>query len=229
MKKYIFIIILLFALSCALSAISCAPYAAMADVKLETGLPNIPGNQLTVGQELPEYINYLFIFGLGLVAFLALGQMMLGGLTYILAAGNVAKVEAAKDTIQQALIGLGLLLVSYLLLNAINPDLVNLRNPNLTPPAFQGNAPTGGTVDFWWDESPCGEGQYPVIDGHCSYAEKPFSNYICCSNVSIPTYNHVWGKGNCTEGRKEVSKSFCEGLKKPWFFNNVCCTNIPSQ
>ncbi len=145
MKKYIFIIILLFALSCALSAISCAPYAAMADVKLETGLPNIPGNQLTVGQELPEYINYLFIFGLGLVAFLALGQMMLGGLTYILAAGNVAKVEAAKDTIQQALIGLGLLLVSYLLLYTINPDLVNLRAPNLTPTQFKGEAPTGPT------------------------------------------------------------------------------------
>ncbi len=137
MKKYIFIIILLLSISSALLAISYVPYAAIAQVKLETGLPNIPGNQLTVGQELPSYINYLFIFGLSLIAFLALVQMMIGGLTYILAAGNVAKVEDAKNTIQQALLGLGLLLVSYLLLRTINPDLVNLRNPNLTPTQFQ--------------------------------------------------------------------------------------------
>ena len=127
--------------------------SAMAQVQLETGLPNIPGGQLPAGQELPSYINYLFIFGLGLIAFLALVQMMLGGLTYILAAGNVTKVENAKDTIQQALFGLGLLLVSYLLLRTINPDLVNLRNPNLTPTQFQDSkspsTPSGGASGSW--------------------------------------------------------------------------------
>lgn len=137
MKKYIFIIIFLFAASLVPLAISHTPYAALAQVRLETGLPTIPAAGLTRGQELPSYINYLFIFGLSLVAFLALGQMMLGGIHYILAAGNVAKVEDAKNTIQQALLGLGLLLVSYLLLRTINPDLVNLRNPNLTPTQFQ--------------------------------------------------------------------------------------------
>lgn len=127
--------------------VSCFMFydSAMAQVKLETGLPNIPGGRLPVGQELPSYINYFFIFGLGLIAFMALAQMMVGGLTYILAAGNVAKVETAKDTIKQALIGLGLLLVSYLLLNTINPDLVNLRNPNLTPTQFKGETPVGPT------------------------------------------------------------------------------------
>jgi len=142
MRKYIFIIILLFAISCALLAISYAPYAAKAQVKLETALPNIPGAPAP-SSSLPGYINYLFIFGLSLIAFLALAQMMIGGLTYILAAGNVAKVEDAKDTIKQALLGLGLLLVSYLLLRTINPDLVNLRNPNLAPTQFQGAVPTG--------------------------------------------------------------------------------------
>ena len=130
MKKYIFIIILLLAISFQL-------YTAKAQVQLETGLPNVPGGQLPAGQELPSYISYLFIFGLGLITVLALGQMMFGGIKYILAAGNVVKVEDAKNTIQQALLGLGLLLVSYLLLRTNNPDLVNLRNPNLTPTQFQ--------------------------------------------------------------------------------------------
>ncbi len=122
------------------------PAPVAAQYKLETQLPPIPGQPSPSGG-LPQYINYLFVFGLGLITFLALGQMMIGGIQYILAAGNVAKVEDAKDTIQQALLGLGLLLVSYLLLWTINPDLVNLRNPNLTPTQFQGNVITGSVAD----------------------------------------------------------------------------------
>src|SRR3989344_1182581 len=114
------------------------PTTAQAQVKLETGLPGIPASGLPVGQELPSYIKYLFIFGLGLITILALTQMIIGCITYILAAGNAAKVEDAKDMIFQALLGVGLLLVSYLLLRTINPDLVNLRNPNLTPTQFRG-------------------------------------------------------------------------------------------
>ena len=129
MKKYIFIIILLLATSYTL-------YAVVAQVKLETGLPTIPATGLESGQELPSYIKYLFLFGLSLITVLALGQMIIGGIKYILAAGNAAKVEDAKDTIFQALFGLGILLVSVLLLRTINPDLVNLRNPNLTPKGF---------------------------------------------------------------------------------------------
>ena len=128
---------------------ACAPGTAVAQVQLETGLPSVPPGQLPVGQELPSYINYLFIFGLGLIAVLALGQMMFGGIQYILAAGNVAKHEEAKDTIQQALLGLGLLLASYLLLRTINPDLVNLKNPDLTPTQFKGQPPPGMNVADW--------------------------------------------------------------------------------
>lgn len=108
-----------------------------AQVNLETGLPGVPGGQLPAGQELPSYINYLFLFGLSSITIVALVQMIIGGIMYILAAGNAAKVEDAKDTILQALFGLGILLVSYLLLRTINPDLVNLKNPNLTPNQLQ--------------------------------------------------------------------------------------------
>lgn len=123
---------------------------AAAQVQLETGLPNIPNNQLEAGKELPSYINYLFIFGLGAIAILALARMMTGGIKYILAAGNVGEHEEAKKTIQQALLGLGLLLASYLLLKTINPDLVNLRNPNLTPASFTGqNWSPGQSAADW--------------------------------------------------------------------------------
>ena len=166
--------------------------ATAAGVQLEIGLPNVPGGQLPVGQELPSYINYLFIFGLGLIAFLALAQMMIGGIQYILAASNVVNKVNAKDTIQQALLGLGLLLVSYLLLRTINPDLVNLRNPNLTLTQFQGSAPPAGTIggggeSYQWTEIPTnqyckdvlGKNWVNVDDNHCQ-SPAPHWTFTCC-------------------------------------------------
>lgn len=126
------LIIFTIALFFVLCSVFYVPWA-LAQVQLETGLPTVPATGLTPGQELPSYIKYLFLFGLSLITIVALGQMIIGGIMYILAAGNVAKVEDAKDTIFQALLGLGILLVSYLLLRTINPDLVNLRNPTLAP------------------------------------------------------------------------------------------------
>lgn len=129
--KLITFMIILFFVSCFMFYDSVS-----AQVKLETVLPPIPG-QPAPGAGLPQYINYLFVFGLGLITILALTKMIIGGITYILAAGNATKVEDAKDEIFQALLGVSVLLISYLLLKTINPDLVNLRNPNLTPPQFQ--------------------------------------------------------------------------------------------
>jgi len=170
------ILYLLFAICCLLFAVS-----AMAQVKLETALPDLPNaSASSAASGLPGYIKYLFIFGLAAITFVALAQMMIGGITYILAAGNVAKVEDAKDTIKQALLGLGLLLVSYLLLRTINPDLVNLRNPTLVPTEFKerpedkpvcspSSCPSGcktECVQGVWDDKFCG----CKIKSNCDYS-----------------------------------------------------------
>lgn len=176
------------------------PGVAVAQVKLETGLPNIPDNQLPAGTELPSYINYLFIFGLGAITILALAQMMSGGIQYILAAGNVSQTAEAKNTIQQALLGLGLLLVSYLLLNTINPDLVNLRNPNLTPASFTGqNWSPGQSATDWLknqnDTNTAAENLSTMPNGTkisvpLGYVEKINENvfWLCNPDCTIDTF-----------------------------------------
>ena len=111
--------------------------ATLAQYQLETALPKIPGIP-PPSSGLPEYINYLFVFGLGVIGVIALSVMMFGGIQYILAAGNVGKTTEAKEWIYAALTGLGLLLVSYLLLRTINPDLVKLTEPDLTPAQLRG-------------------------------------------------------------------------------------------
>lgn len=195
---------------------------ALAQYKLETGLPGI--SELPKGTELPSYIRYLFIFGLSLIAFLALGQMMLGGLTYILAAGNVAKVETAKDTIKQALLGLGLLLVSYLLLRTINPDLVNLRNPNLIPIAFKDKVPVGtfGVAGTMWSNWPCKElgSEYRAVNKiNCSTNIPHDQDANCCQK---PTTDFNWKEPPlCPEGWNPTSDDYCSGSIKP--SNYICC------
>src|SRR3989338_3628026 len=177
------------------------PTPAQAQVKLETGLPNIPGNQLPIGQELPSYIKYLFIFGLGLITSLALTQMIIGGITYILAAGNAAKMEDAKDMIFQALLGVGLLLVSYLLLRTINPDLVNLRNPNLIPTSFI-PAPTGPTGP-----------EVPPVPGVPSVLIYNVTSPQACSNAGGQAFSPC--------------QTYCLATPGLCSASNVCCGTKP--
>ncbi len=179
------------------AAIGAFAAPAGAQVQLETGLLNPQTGQvitqLPAGQELPSYINYLFIFGLALITFLAFGFMIIGGVQYILAAGNIAKVEDAKDTIKQALLGLGLLLVSYLLLRTINPDLVNLQNPSglLKLPQIVGTGGNVSTVSNAIAGQPCGavdldkksaDGQLMCYEG--KWHKLPPSNNYTAANAA---------------------------------------------
>lgn len=137
------------------------------------------------GSSIANYINYLFVFALALSGFLALGMMTLGGLQYVLAAGNVSKVEEAKNKITQALIGLGVILVSFLLLRTINPDLVKLKNPDLSPPSIrtaQFNAPSGGVPSQNRQQIPgIGPANIPTINTgeSCKSGETMPGGYFC--------------------------------------------------
>ena len=87
-----------------------------------------------------EYISLLFVFGLGLVGFLAVAAIVVGGIMYM-TGSTVGKVDRAKQIIWGAVSGLVLLLCSYLLLFTIDPTLVNLSPFQLKPaniPASQG-------------------------------------------------------------------------------------------
>ena len=62
---------------------------------------------------------------------LALLMMVIGGYTYMTAAGNAEKTSKGTEMIWSSVIGLALLFGAYLLLNTINPDLVNFNLKSL--------------------------------------------------------------------------------------------------
>lgn len=91
--------------------------------------PTIPGaGKLGEGEAstLPGIIRYIYLFSLGIVGFIALLSILIGAIKYTTAAGNVSQVEDAKKQIKEALLGILILLAAVLILNIINPDLINI-------------------------------------------------------------------------------------------------------
>jgi len=88
--------------------------------------PSLDGISLSERTSVPELIKYIFLFALGIVGFIALLSFMIAAVQYVTSAGNASKATDAKDRIMSALLGIGLLLTSVVLLRIINPDLINL-------------------------------------------------------------------------------------------------------
>ena len=96
-------------------------------VDLLLDYPNIPGAEKPSSTStLPGLIKYIYRFSLGICGIVALIAILIGAFKYASASGNSSQVEDAKDQITQALLGILLLLAAVVILNTINPDLVNI-------------------------------------------------------------------------------------------------------
>lgn len=73
-----------------------------------------------------QYINAFYKYFAGAIGILATVMVMWGGFKWMTAAGNASRVSDARDTIYSAIIALILTFGSYILLNTINPRLVDL-------------------------------------------------------------------------------------------------------
>jgi D-alanyl-D-alanine dipeptidase len=74
-----------------------------------------------------KYLAVFYQFFVAALAVIAVVMVMWGGFKRIMAAGSAERIKDANDTIFSALSGLVLALVSYSLLQLINPQLVNLK------------------------------------------------------------------------------------------------------
>lgn len=99
----------------------------------EITIPNFGGNgEVTVtGQTIAEYIRAVFIYFIWGVGILAVVMITYGGVRWVAAAGNAARINDARETVNNAIIGLIIALTSVLLLNIINPNLTKFVG--LTP------------------------------------------------------------------------------------------------
>ena len=100
---------------------------------LEVDYPKVGTKTITSETEMPEYINYIFNLAIIIGVIVSIGALIYGGFGYLTSAGDPGKLQDAKDRIFGSLLGLIILLGSYLILNIVNPQLtvVSLENVNL--------------------------------------------------------------------------------------------------
>ncbi|USN53683.1 MAG: hypothetical protein H6760_00730 [Candidatus Nomurabacteria bacterium] len=135
--------------------------------------------QAESGQELSTFVRGFYVYFVWIVGILAVVMTMYAGIQWLTAAGNTSRIENAKSTMNGALIGLVLTLTSYVILQAINPDLVTLRVPfvepvetsvisgTFCPPAQQTQAENSGLV--------CGE--------QLKYSDANGAEHFCLSSA----------------------------------------------
>ncbi|MEK7090147.1 MAG: hypothetical protein AAB930_01015 [Patescibacteria group bacterium] len=82
--------------------------------------------KLPAGGQFAKFIKWLFPAILTTAAILAVVMIIIAGFQWVTAYGNTSKIEDARDRIFNAIIGLILAFAAWLILNTINPALVNL-------------------------------------------------------------------------------------------------------
>ncbi len=164
-------------------------------IKFKPQIP-LPGSALFNGQEivitgstLGEYIAALYVFMVSAIGILATVMVFFGGIKWTLAAGDMGKIQDAKETISSAIIGVILALTAYLLLLTISPKLVKFTSLTLTPVkgiaqefnesevafGFRGRPPSAATLTrAWLDDATTGvRAQYGGIIGSLKSAQVP--------------------------------------------------------
>lgn len=114
-----------------------APFAFAAEPSTIKFTPqiSIPGTDIQAGQTINidgstigRYIIALYTFGVYAAGIVATVTLMAAGFVWLTAGGNNSQVEQAKTMVRGALTGYVLLLVSWVLLNTINPNLTEFRS-----------------------------------------------------------------------------------------------------
>ena len=90
---------------------------------------------------LDVYLNIIFDLALGIATILAILQLTYGAVLYMTSKDVVGKKTESKERMQSSIIGLLLLLSTYLILYQINPDILSLKIG--TPPPTATSTPTG--------------------------------------------------------------------------------------
>ena len=130
-----------------------APAGTPASKAILTWTPNVSIGQYTQNTKytitsstniLGKYIAIWYKFLVGIAGLLAMAMIIFGGVNWLTSGGSTAAIGDAQKTIASALIGLTLALLSYALLDIINPNLLTLNVPQIDSINFTGDYTVAG-------------------------------------------------------------------------------------
>lgn len=82
-------------------------------------------------ENIGDFIPTIYNYGVGVAGILAVLMIIFAGGQWVASGGNSEMITSAKKRIGGAIIGLAIAYFSYVILNTINPALVNLRLPQV--------------------------------------------------------------------------------------------------
>ena len=94
-------------------------------VEIDIGKYNSASGTM-VSSLLPRYIKTFYDYGLAIAGILATIVLMGGGVIWLTSGGDSGKITQAKELIIGSITGVLILVVSWIILNTINPNLINL-------------------------------------------------------------------------------------------------------
>src|SRR3989344_1586294 len=105
-------------------AVFVLPHFAFA--ALELTYPALPGAPaLTSSSSLADYIKYVFTLAFLLAGLIGVISMIIAGFQVLLYAGNASKIVSAKERAFNAILGIVILMSTFIILATINPNILN--------------------------------------------------------------------------------------------------------
>ncbi len=159
---------------CLIAILALLPIAMAHAVTINSGIPGTYSN--ATGTSPGAFVANFYQFALLIGGILAFGAIVYGGVLHAISAGNPSRQSEGKKWIWSALTGLLLLAGAYIILNTINPNLLNLNLPTLSPVNISTPTTSGGNITGQEGTVYCGG----TTNGVC-----PISGQTCnCSGGS---------------------------------------------
>lgn len=150
-----------------------------------TGFAQVPGLEflnLPADAKIGDVLAQLYVFGISIVGVSALLVLVSAGVWYMTAGDNQTRTGQAKTWMGNAIFGLILALVSYLILYTINPSLVNTLNVTLEK-LNSANQPGGDQTAGNQPTGLC----FSLDNNYCSTVTCTFSPDTCAGNTKCVT------------------------------------------
>ncbi|MBU0546821.1 pilin, partial [Patescibacteria group bacterium] len=98
---------------------------------LELDYPVIQNLEIKLDMNLNELVVWFYYFIVGISGLAAFSMFVWGGFDWLTSAGNSSGIGRAKEKINSAVLGLIIILTSWLILQLINPELTIIKLPTL--------------------------------------------------------------------------------------------------
>jgi len=128
LNKFFLVLGLIFYASSLLSS-----FAFAEERGLEVDYPEMGGEKISTSTTVSEYAVYIFNFCIIIAAIAAFAVLIYGGIRYLLSLNNPGNMKDARIWIYSGIVGLFLALVSYLILNTINPEIISPKLEEIKP------------------------------------------------------------------------------------------------